>query len=119
MDHFFDYIFFVSIIGALYFIIPLSRQGLFVVFGLLLTMLFVHLHIVTIVQKTFSISFHRIGPSELRMMGVVFVLLIMYMPTVVFHIVGVATIIVCIVLVRTLYTTQKLLAQKDMENKMS
>jgi phosphatidylglycerophosphate synthase len=118
MDHFLDYIFFAAIIGSLYFVVPAIVQGPFVVFGLIVSMLFVHLHIATIVQDVFLIAFHRIWPSEFRMIGVLFVIFVIYFPSVILPMVWIWSIVVFITLILALYTTQKALWQKDMENKM-
>lgn len=117
MDHFFDYIFFAAIIGSLYFVVPAIVQGPFVVFGLMVSMLFVHLHIATIVQDVFLIAFYRIWPSEFRMLGVGFVLLVMYIPGFLLYVILPMILVVTVTLTVALYTTQKTLGKKDMENK--
>lgn len=83
----------------------------------MVSMLFVHLHIATIVQDVFLIAFHRIGPSEFRMMGVAFVLLVMYAPGLLLSIVLTMIFVVLGTLIVAIYTTQRTLGRKDMENK--
>lgn len=117
MDHFFDYIFFVAIVGSLYFVIPDILQGQFVVLWLLISMLFVHLHIVAAVQDTFMISFHRFGPSEFRLFAILAVIVLMYYPAVWMYVLPILIVFVFVILVVAIYNTQKQLGQQDMENK--
>jgi len=117
MDHFTDYIFLVSIVGALYFVIPSFLQWRLIVLGFLISVLFVHLHLVTIVQDTFLISFHRFGPSEFRLFAVWAILFLMYFPIVWTYALPLILVLTLLIFLLAMYTTQKMLAKKDMENK--
>jgi len=119
MDHFFDYIFMVSIIGSLYFVVPIALQWQLVVLGFLISILFFHLYLVTIVQNTFLISFHRFGPSEFRLSAIWAIIILVYYPIVWMYALPLMIALILFIFILAMYRTQKMLAEKDMENKHS
>lgn len=117
MDHLLDYIFLISVFVAWWFVIPPELFVQFVLLVVVANVLFFHVFVSIPVTQVFSISFNKIWPTEYRMLACLTIIWLIYFPTVLYYLSPILLVILIASCIFMIYSTQKKLWDKDMENK--
>jgi phosphatidylglycerophosphate synthase len=117
MDHLLDYIFLISSFVAWAYVIPDDLLKDFFVLVIIANVLFFQVFVSIPVTQAFTVSFSKIGPTEYRMFGCLAILGLIYIPEILYYALPTLILILFIVLIFMIYSTQKKLWKKDMENK--
>lgn len=118
MDHFLDYIFFTAIIFGYSFIFPSDLRSIFIFLALTQIGFMISLFLSFSVTQDFRISFLNFGPTETRVMYILFNTYLAFFgleyPSLLMPYFAIAT---SVVLVAFVYSTQKRIWNIDMEHK--
>lgn len=118
MDHLLDYIFLISSFVAWSYVMPGDLIKEFFLLAILANILFFQVFVSIPVTQAFTISFNKIGPTEYRIFACLAILGLIYIPEMLYYVLPVLILIFFFICIWMIYSTQKKLWKKDMENKM-